>query len=207
VMGRELRGATLGIIGYGRIARRLGELGAALGMRVLVSDPHVEVSGRGVRSVDLPALLAAADFVVCLAAANAQTANLMDARAFAALRPGSYFINASRGELVDEQALLEALDSGLLAGCALDVGRAADQMPSPELARHPRVIATPHVGGLTPSAIEHQALETVTQVEAIFQGRIPPGAVNAAQATRLLKWAGAGQPVAEAADLRPALRS
>ena len=207
VMGRELCGATLGIIGYGRIARRLGELGAALGMRVLVSDPHVEVSGHDVRSVDLPALLAAADFVVCLAAANAQTANLMDARAFAALRPGSYFINASRGELVDEQALLAALDSGHLAGCALDVGRAADQMPTPELARHPRIIATPHVGGLTPGAIEHQALETVAQVEAIFQGRIPPGAVNAAQATRLLKWGGAGQPVAEAADLRPALRS
>jgi D-3-phosphoglycerate dehydrogenase len=104
VMGRELRGATLGIIGYGRISRRLGELGVALGMRVLVADPHVEVSGHGLRQVELPALLAAADFVVCLAAATAQTANLMNAGAFAALRPGAYFINASRGELVDEQA-------------------------------------------------------------------------------------------------------
>lgn len=203
MMGRELRGATLGIIGYGRISRRLGELGVALGMRVLVADPHVEVSGHGLRQVELPALLAAADFVVCLAAATAQTANLMDARAFAALRPGAYFINASRGELVDEQALLAALDSGRLAGCALDVGRAADQMPTPELARHPRVIATPHVGGLTPGAIEHQALETVAQVEAIFQGRIPHGAVNAPQATRLRKWAAAARLPAQEHSDRP----
>ena len=94
-------------------------------------------------------LLAASDFVVCLATATAQTENLMNAAAFAAMKPQAFFINASRGDLVDEAALLHALDSARIAGCALDVGRASDQMPSLALARHPRVVATSHIGGLT----------------------------------------------------------
>ncbi|MGN4221462.1 NAD(P)-dependent oxidoreductase, partial [Burkholderia gladioli] len=125
--------------------------------------------------------------VVCLAPANADTAQLMNAERFAAMKPGAVFVNAARGELVDEAALLAALDGGRLGGCALDVGMAADQMPSARLAAHPLVIATPHVGGLTPGAIEHQSLETVAQVEALLQGRIPAGAVNAAHATRLAR--------------------
>jgi D-3-phosphoglycerate dehydrogenase len=104
------------------------------------------------------------------------------------MKPGSFFINAARGELLDEAALLHALDSGHLAGCALDVGRAPDQMPTPALARHPRVIASPHIGGLTPEAVEHQALETVAQIDALLQGRLPVGVVNAPRATRLARW-------------------
>ncbi len=130
-------------------------------------------------------LLAASDFVVCLAPANAATENMMNAQAFAAMRPGSCFINAARGDLVDDAALLQALDNGHLAGAALDVGRAPDQMPTAALARHPKVIASPHIGGLTPPAIEHQALETVHQTAEILQGRIPIGAVNADVATRV----------------------
>ena len=156
-MGRELRGSTLGLIGYGQIARHLAPVATALGMRVLVSDPYVRVDAPRLEQVEFAALLQAADFVVCLAPATPATANLIDAGAFAAMKPGAYFINASRGELVDEQALSEALDTGRLAGCALDVGRAPDQMPTPALAAHPRVIATPHVGGLTLPAVEHQA--------------------------------------------------
>jgi D-3-phosphoglycerate dehydrogenase len=67
----------------------------------------------------------------------------------------------------------------------MDVGRAPDQMPSPALARHPRVIATPHIGGLTPRAVEHQSLETVAQLRELVSGHMPTGAVNAAQARRL----------------------
>jgi D-3-phosphoglycerate dehydrogenase len=129
-------------------------------------------------------VLQESDFLVCLAAATPETENLMNAAAFAAMKPGAYFINASRGELVDDDALLQALDSGRLAGCAVDVGRAPDQMPSPRVAAHPRVIATPHVGGLTPPAVEHQAMETVAQVADIQRGRVPLGAVNAKQAHR-----------------------
>ncbi|BAN26980.1 NAD(P)-dependent oxidoreductase [Caballeronia insecticola] len=187
-MGRELRGATLGVIGYGQISRYLCDLALAFGMRVIVSDPYAKIEDRRVHPCDFDTLLADADFVVCLAPANAQTHNLMNANAFAAMKPGAYFVNAARGELVDDAALLAALDSGHLAGCALDVGRAPDQMPSPALALHPRVIATPHVGGLTPAAIEHQSLETVAQTDALFHGRMPQGAVNAPHATRLARF-------------------
>ncbi len=195
-IGRELRGATLGVIGYGRIGRAVCDLGKAFGMRVVVSDPHVAAVAGMPSNVQLPALLSASDFVVCLAPASAETESLMDVAAFAAMKPGSFFVNASRGDLVDDSALLRALESGHLAGCAVDVGRAADQMPSPEVARHPRVIATPHIGGLTRAATSHQALETVAQIEALLQGRLPPGAVNATHASRLRRW---GHDVADSA--------
>ncbi len=189
-MGRELRGATLGLIGYGQIGRQLADVALALGMRVVVCDPYARVVHPALSQLPLPELLAAADHVVCLAGATAETENLMDAAAFAAMKPSAFFINASRGNLVDEAALLQALDGGVIAGCALDVGRAPDQMPSPALARHPHVIATPHIGGLTPQAIEHQAMETVRQVSDIVHGRVPQGAVNAASASRLRAFIG-----------------
>ena len=174
-MGRELRGSTLGVIGYGAIGRELSRVAKALGMRVLVNDPYV----KGVEQVPLDALLAQSDYVVPLAVATPETENLMNEAAFAKMKPGASFINVSRGNLVDEAALTRALDSGRIAGCALDVGRAPDQMPAPALAARPEVIATPHTAGLTLAAIEHQSLETVAQAAEIVQGRAPKGAVNA----------------------------
>ncbi len=184
-MGRELRGARLGVVGYGQIGRYLCPVAQALGMQVLVTDPYAKVDAPGITQLALTDLLAQAGVVVCLAPASPETENMFDAGAFAAMRQGAFFINAARGDLVDEAALLQALDSGHLGGAALDVGRAADQMPSPALAFHPAVIATPHIGGLTPPAIQHQALETVAQTGEILQGRIPVGAVNAERATRM----------------------
>jgi D-3-phosphoglycerate dehydrogenase len=184
-MGVQLDGATVGVIGYGQIARRLCELCLALRMRVLVSDPHAEAPAPPISRVELPALLAQSDFVVCLAIANESTENLIDAKAFGSMKPKAFFINASRGNLVDEAALADALDRGVIAGCAMDVGRAPDQMPTPAIARHPKVIATPHVAGLTPQAIEHQSMETVAQAAEILAGRAPKGSVNAAHASRL----------------------
>jgi len=185
-MGRELRNSTLGVIGYGSIGRYLCELALGLQMRVVVTDPVATVADARIRQAAMSDVLGEADFVVCLAPANAQTENLMNAPAFAQMKEGACFINASRGELVDDAALLQALDHGRIAGCALDVGRARDQKPSAELARHPKVIATPHIGGLTPQAVEYQALETVEQVAAIIERRIPLGAVNADRASRMV---------------------
>lgn len=182
-MGRQIAGSTVGVIGYGGIGQRLVRLLLAMEARVLVADPYAAVE-EGLR-VELPALLAESDIVVCLAVATAETANLMDATAFGAMRTGALFVNASRGELVDEAALLAALELGHLGGAALDVGRAPDQMPSPGLAVRTDVIATPHIGGLTREAALHQALETVDQVAAILRGEAPPGSVNAAAAVRL----------------------
>ena len=184
-MGRQLNGATLGIIGYGVIGEYLAPLGLALGMTVLIADPYKKVTAPGLRQVELADLLAQADFVVCLAIANAATENLMNAQAFAAMKPSAYFINLSRGNLVDEAALAAALDGKRIAGAALDVGRAQDQMPSLALARRADVIATPHTAGLTPDAAEHQAFDTVNQVKELLAGRMPPGAANPQAAHRL----------------------
>jgi D-3-phosphoglycerate dehydrogenase len=106
------------------------------------------------------------------------------------MKPTAWLVNASRGNLVDEAALEAALDAGKIAGAALDVGRAPDQKPSPHLAARPDVIATPHIAGLTPEALEHQSMETVRQVAAILRGEAPPGAVNAEHATRLTQLQG-----------------
>lgn len=183
-MGRQLAGSKLGIIGYGSIGRYLAEAAKALRMEVLVSDPFATVGDAAIRQVALDELLAASDYVVCLAIANEETENLIDEAALARMQKHALFINLSRGNLVDEAALERALRDGRIAGAAMDVGRAPDQMPTPELAKLANVIATPHVGGLTPQAIEYQSLETVRQVEAIVKGEIPPGAVNAERWTR-----------------------
>lgn len=132
--------------------------------------------------------------MVCLAAATPGTANLMDSRAFDRMKQGSRFINLARGELVDDAALEAALDSGRLAGAALDVGRAPDQMPSPRLARRPDVLATPHIGGLTRQAAEHQAMDTVRQVASLAAGTMPEGAANPASCHRLLRLWGRDDP-------------
>lgn len=184
-MGNQLNGATLGIIGYGVIGEYLAPLGVALGMTVLIADPFKNAATPGVRQVDQATLLRDSDFVVCLVVANEKTENLMNADVFAAMKPSAFFINMSRGNLVDEAALARALDEKQIAGAAMDVGRAQDQRPALALASRHDVIATPHTAGATPQSVEHQAFDTVRQVAELVAGRIPAGAVNTAQATRL----------------------
>jgi D-3-phosphoglycerate dehydrogenase len=186
VMGRQLSGSTLGIIGYGSIGRALAPLVAMLGMKVLIADPYAVVGDERFTQVSFEDLLGRSDYVVCLAVATEETENLIGADALGRMMPSAFFINLSRGNLVDESALIAALVSGRIAGAALDVGRATDQMPSAAVARLPNVIGTPHIGGLTPPAIEHQALDTVAQVAALLAGEVPPGAVNANHWTRRL---------------------
>ena len=101
------------------------------------------------------------------------------------MKPGARFINLSRGELVDEAALIAALDSKHVSGAAMDVGSAPDQRPNPLLASRADVVATPHIGGMTPEAMEHQAMDTVRQIAALARGEMPEGAVNADAAFRL----------------------
>jgi D-3-phosphoglycerate dehydrogenase len=184
MMGRQLAGSRLGIIGYGSIGQYLAPIGIVLGMEVVVADPFATVNDVRIKHVSLEELLERSDYVVCLAVANESTENLIGQAALARMRPHAFFINLSRGNLVDEAALTIALREKRIAGAAIDVGRARDQMPTPELARLPNVIATPHIGGLTPPAIESQSLETVRQVEAIINGKVPAGAVNAEHWTR-----------------------
>jgi D-3-phosphoglycerate dehydrogenase len=178
-MGRQLAGSTVGIIGFGSIGRCLADLTAKIGMTVLVHDPYTTVADQRLAQVDLDTLLAESHFVVCLVVANDATENLMDASVFRRMRPDAMFLNLSRGNLVNDADLVAALKEGRIAGAAMDVGRAPDQMPMPEVAALPNVVATPHSAGLTPPAIEAQAFDTVRQVAALAKGEVPPGAVNA----------------------------
>lgn len=189
--GMELRGRTAGIVGYGTIGRYLAGLLSGLGMQVLIADPYVEadeVSAAGHEHVGFAELLAASDVVFPLAASTSETENLIDAEGLSLMRPGTLLVNVSRGELLDEQAVAAALDSGQLGGLAMDVGRAPDQRPSPALARRSGVVATPHLGGLTPASADAQARSSFEQVRAILTGEMPPRAVNPDAAMRLRAW-------------------
>ena len=186
--GQQLRGQTAGIIGYGAIGSYLAGLLSAIGMEVLVADPFVdEVEAPAVR-VGFGQLLAEADVVFPLAQATADTENMIGALELAAMKAGATLINVSRGELFDEGAVHRALDSGHLRAVGLDVGRAADQRPSAALAAHPQVVATPHLGGLTPQNADAQAASSVEQVGAMIAGLMPPRSVNAEDARRLREY-------------------
>lgn len=186
--GRQLRGRTAGIIGYGAIGSYLAPMLRSLGMRVVIHDPFADATVDGFDQCGFSELLGLSDVVLPLAPASATTYNMIDADALAAMRRGALLINVSRGELLDEEAVAAALDSGQLGGLAMDVGRAPDQRPSPSLATRPGVVATPHLGGLTPENADAQALSSVEQIRAITQGSMPPRTVNPEHATRLHTW-------------------
>ena len=185
--GRQLRGQTAGIIGFGAIGSYLADLLLALGMRVVVHDPHVTVDTAGLEQVSrLDDLLSISDVVFPLAISVPDTRHLIDAATLASMKPGSTLVNVSRGELVDEAAVTAALLSGHLRGFAMDVGSAPDQRPDPTLAQRAGVVATPHLGGLTPENADAQAMSAVDQVRKLMAGTIPERTLNAAHATRFV---------------------
>jgi D-3-phosphoglycerate dehydrogenase / 2-oxoglutarate reductase len=144
----ELDGRVLGVIGFGRIARRVAVAASALGMTIIAHDPYV-TTDPSVTLVGLDELLARADVVTVHAPATPETHHLIDATTLAKMKPGSYLVNCARGTLVDQEALLAALDSGHLAGAGLDV---TDPEPLPvghPLLAHRRVLVTPHVASGT----------------------------------------------------------
>ncbi|MCL4763645.1 MAG: hypothetical protein KJ018_18035, partial [Burkholderiales bacterium] len=123
-MGVGLTGRTLGVIGAGRIGKELLRMARVFDLALLAADPYVdavELAYVGARKVDLPTLLAASDFVVAIPLLNEETRHLLGAAQFARMKPTAYFINVSRGPVVDEPALIDALREGRIAGAALDV--------------------------------------------------------------------------------------
>jgi glyoxylate/hydroxypyruvate reductase A len=143
-------GTRVGVLGLGAIGENTARTLAALGFAVSgwARSPH-EIDGVAcTHGADaLRPFLAGLDIVVCVLPETAATRDLFDANTFAAMKPGAYFINVGRGSLVDEDALVAALDSGRLSGAALDVFRAEPLPPESPLWRHPGVIVTPHIGG------------------------------------------------------------
>ena len=186
--GRQLRGQTAGVIGYGAIGSYLARLLRDIGMDVLVTDPYVTEVDEGVERVELDEVLRRSDAVFPLAPDIPETRGLIGTDALATMKQGATLINVSRGELLDEDAVAVALDAGHLGALGMDVGMAPDQRPSPSLAGRPGVVATPHLGGLTPENADAQAASSVEQVAAMLAGEMPPRTVNAADATRLTSW-------------------
>jgi D-3-phosphoglycerate dehydrogenase len=158
-MGADLRGHTLGLVGYGHVGQRVARRAVAFGMTVVVFDPFLdEAAPDDVEHIDtLDELLAHADFVSLHARATADNAGLIDARALAAMKPGAFLVNTARETLVDEAALDDALASGHLGGVALDVFHPMEEPGRHPLLRHPNVVLTPQVGGATHETLSQGA--------------------------------------------------
>lgn len=181
-MGVELRGKTLGLIGLGRVAGQVAARVLGLNLRVLAYDPYVsaDYAGNiGVELVDLDRLLAESDFISVHLPLNEATRGLLDARRLAQCKPGVRLINTARGGIIDEEALLPALDSGHVAGAALDVFTQEPLPPDSPLRTHPRLIVTPHIGGSTAEAQDQVAIDAAEQVVDVLAGRPARYAVNA----------------------------
>lgn len=176
---REIGGRTLGLVGVGSIGLRVAEIGHhGFGMRVLGHQRQLHTLPPFVTGVPLDELLARADFVVLCCPLNASTRHLLDARRLALMRPGALLVNVSRGEVVDEAALLAALRDGPLGGAALDV---FTHQPLP--ADHPllgldNVLLTPHAAGLTEQSMQRMSEGTADEVLRLLRGERPLNLVN-----------------------------
>jgi len=175
LLGLELDRAVLGIVGAGRIGQAVGWRAKAFGMEVLYCDesdkPEFEAATGG-RRVELARLLRESDVITLHAPSTGQTRRMFRASLFQQMKPGSIFINTARGDLVDESALMAALESGHLAGVGLDV---FEQEPAvtPGLVQHPRAVVLPHIGSATTVTRRAMAQLALANVEAILSGRPP----------------------------------
>ncbi len=180
-MGIEVRNKTLGIIGLGRVGSEVARRAASFGMRLVAFDPFVApdfASRLGVTVMSLEELLAQADFITLHTPLTASTGNLISGPQLAMMKPGARLINVARGELVDEAALLQALEGGHLAGAALDVFTNEPPGDLP-LLKHPALVATPHLGASTQEAQREVAIEAAEQALAVLDGMPARNTVNA----------------------------
>lgn len=178
--GTQLSGKTIGLVGLGRVGRLVAQRAHAFGMRVMGYDPYLAVDSAeelGVELVELDELLSEADFVSVHAPLTDETAGLIGARELARIKPGARLINCARGELVDESALVAALDDGRLAGAAIDAFAVEPPEGSPLLGRDD-VVLTPHLGASTEEAQRDVSVQIVGQVLAALRNEEYRNAVN-----------------------------
>lgn len=181
VMGREIRGKTVGLVGIGNVGSRVARLAGAFGMEVIATDPYVpaeEIERRGAKPVSLQELLAQADFVSLHCPRDASTLRMIDAAAFARMKKGAIFVTTARGGIHDEDALVHALKSGHLAGAGVDVW---DREPPP--LHHPllamdNVFCSFHTAGVTHEARRNVARISAEQIVGLLAGERPPRLVN-----------------------------
>lgn len=180
-VGVELVGKTLGLVGLGRVGSQVAQRAVGLGMHVIAYDPFISIERAKQWQVDLVSmteLLGSADFISLHAPATRDTRRLIGATELAQCKPGARLINTARGALVDEAALFDALDSGRLAGAALDVFE-SEPPKNPRLLGDERVVITPHIGGSTQESAVRVSLEIADQVLAVLNHRPATYAVNA----------------------------
>lgn len=179
-VGTELQGKTLGVVGFGRIGQRVARRARSFEMHVLAYDPFLDptVARREeVEPLSLEELLPRADVVTLHTPLTDQTRNLLDRARLGAMKPGALLINCGRGGVIDEAALLDLLESGHLAGAGLDV-YAEEPVTDFTLARHPKVVATPHIGAQTREAQLRIARDTAEMVIKALEGSLAITAVN-----------------------------
>lgn len=176
--GHELLDKILGIIGYGRLGEMVARYGHALGMTVLAYDPHKSISESYVTQVGLQTLLGAADVITIHVHLNEETRGMLSALEFSLMKQGAYLVNTSRGAVINEAEMIKALESGRLAGAAVDVISGElqgnlDIHPLVQYARcHDNLIITPHIGGVTYDSQAKAYAFTARKVQAFFQGTI-----------------------------------
>lgn len=175
---RRLRGQTLGLVGFGNTARLLREKALALGLTVIAFTPSGNDHGTGCEMVSFEELLERSDYISLHAPYKPDTEGLMNADAFAQMKPSAYLVNTSRGGLVDQDALADALEAEQLAGAALDVFT-----PEPPDLQHPifhdeRIIATPHAAFLSEESLQELRTRATRQIVAVLSGERPENIVN-----------------------------
>lgn len=184
--GDELFAKTAGIVGLGRVGRLVAHRLAAFGMRLLAYDPYISQESAaevGATLTELDELLGQADFVTVHMPKTAETVGLLGVERLALCKPGAYVVNCARGGIVDEAALLDALEQGRLAGAAIDTWTTEPTVDSPLMHRSD-VVALPHLGAGTHEAQVRAAVTIAASVVAGLAGKPVPGAVNAGAVRR-----------------------
>lgn len=180
LMGVELYNKTLGLVAVGRIGAAVAGRAGAFGMKVLACDPFLspeDIRQRQAHPTTMDELLAASDYISIHTPLTPQTKNLFSTEAFAKMKDGVRIICAARGGVVDEAALLAGLESGKVAGAALDVFATEPPGVSP-LVSHPKVICTPHIGAQTHEAQNRAGVDIAEEVIAVLEDREPRWKVN-----------------------------
>ncbi|MCI4339703.1 MAG: hydroxyacid dehydrogenase [Thermoplasmata archaeon] len=175
--GTELSGKIVGFVGYGRIAREIARLLRPFGVRTIATDPFVTSTADGTELTTLDDLLQRADFISLHAALTPENHHLIDPARLARVKKGAFLVNVARGPLVDEEAVVAALDAGQLGGAALDVFE-VEPPTRTQLLAHPKVIATPHLGASTHEAQRRAGQQVVDEVLRALRGEPLQSLVN-----------------------------
>ena len=178
---RRLRGRRLGVVGFGNIGRQVAALASAFGMEICVSDPAlVPESARdaGAELLPLESLLETADFVCLHVPLTPGTESLIDAAALQRMKPTAFLVNTARGGLIDEDALLEALEEGQIAGAGLDVRRQEPPEPDDRLLHHDKVFHSPHAAFYSTESLEELQRQTAWEVRRVLEGQELANLVN-----------------------------